>query len=122
VTVGQLVDKDREGNLAGNVGVEVRRVAGEDHGAAFGFAAHHLQPSGVPFGEAKPDAGGEVLVAVVEHHVVGVELAHQLRDRLAVERRAHVRSQTWRLVAKASSASCTWNFALGKVPSEPAWS
>ena len=26
------------------------------------------------------------------------------------------------LVAKASSASWTWNFAFGKVPSEPAWS
>ena len=43
-----------------------------------------------PWREAQADAGRELLVAVVEHHVVGVELAHQLRDRLAVERRAHL--------------------------------
>ena len=68
----------------------MRRVAGEHHGAARGLAAHHHQPGGVAVREAQADAGREVLVAGVEHDMVGVELADELRDGLAVERRAHL--------------------------------
>ena len=86
--IGGLVDEDGEGQLARDVGIEMRRVAGEHHGAARGLAAHHLQPRRVTGREMERNPRGELLVAVMEHHPVGVELAHQLRDRLAVERRA----------------------------------
>ena len=56
-----------------------------------------------------PNAGGTLVL-----HVAG-NLQHYVGARLGA-------SQTWRLVAQASSASWTWNLALGNRLSDPAWS
>nr|QMS48108.1 hypothetical protein WG33_0307 [uncultured bacterium] len=68
----------------------MRRIAGEDHGASLSVAAYRLQAGCVPVAQSERYAGRELVVAVVEHHVIGIETAHELRDRFAVERRAHL--------------------------------
>jgi hypothetical protein len=40
----------------------------------------------VAAGAVKPDAGREVLVPIVEHHVIGIKAADQLGHRLAIKR------------------------------------
>ena len=86
------------------------------------------------FGEAAATARGRVITrpvleglrdAGIDHlSVEDVILTHLHYDHAGSPSNGArtSRSQTWRPVANAISASCTWNRALGNVPSEPAWS
>src|SRR5690606_33381458 len=88
--MGRLIDEDGKGDTTHNVGVEMSRIAGEHHRPALRLAAYCHQPGSMTRAQAQRDTGRELGVAIVEHDMIGIELAHELRDRLAIEGRANL--------------------------------
>ena len=66
--------------------------------------------------------GREVIVAIVEHHLVGIEAAHQFGHGFAIERRADGVVADMAAGGESHFGILHMEAGIGKIAQPPAWS
>ena len=84
-----ISDRIRQSPL--DIGVVVRRIGGQHHGAPACIQPHHLQSHGVPAEMVHAESRGEFLVAIVKHNPSAVETPHHGNHVVFLEWKSHER-------------------------------